>query len=136
MLGSDFISTLQWWFAIFLLGTGFLPLTTYLFKNFFDKGYLFTKILGLTITTYFIFIFGLLHVLPFNRLTSLLIFLAVISVFYFLLRNKQNIFQILKHNWLTFALEELLFFSALFYWSYIHAFAPDVHGLEKYMDFG
>ena len=35
-----------------------------------------------------------------------------------------------------FLLEELIFLTGLFFWSYIRSNLPDIHGLEKYMDFG
>jgi uncharacterized membrane protein len=33
-------------------------------------------------------------------------------------------------------IEELLFFGALLFWAHIRAHSPDIHGLEKYMDYG
>ena len=32
--------------------------------------------------------------------------------------------------------QELFFLCSLLFWSYIKAFQPDIHGLEKFMDFG
>jgi uncharacterized membrane protein len=32
--------------------------------------------------------------------------------------------------------EEMLFVLGLIFWAYIRGFSPDIHGLEKYMDFG
>lgn len=33
-------------------------------------------------------------------------------------------------------LQELIFLVSLLFWSYIKSFQPDIHGLEKYMDYG
>lgn len=136
MISSDIISVLQWWLVIFILGTGFLPLTLVLFSRFFDKGYIFAKILGLAITSYAVFIASILHVLPFNQITGYLILLLIVSLFYYLLPMKWRVIYLLKHHWRIFVFEEILFLAALVTWSYIHGFNPDVHGLEKYMDFG
>lgn len=133
---SDTFITFQWWFTIFILGTGFLPLTFFIFKNFFDRGYIFAKILGLAITSYIILLLGLFHLVPFTFMTSIIVFILLVAIQYHFLRNKQNFFAIFKQSWKTFLLEELIFLGALFFWTHIHTFAPDINGLEKYMDFG
>ncbi len=43
---------------------------------------------------------------------------------------------VLKRYWFLIACEELLFLTVLYIWAYVHSFAPDIHGLEKYMDYG
>jgi uncharacterized membrane protein len=133
---SDVQSILQWWFTLFLLGAGFLPLSFVIFKPFFDKGYLFAKILALVFTSYLILILGITHVLPFSYAGSIGVFLGASACLFFFLRKKIQFVTLIKQNWLIFVLEELFFLAALLFWSRIHAFAPDIHGLEKYMDFG
>ncbi len=51
MIPSDIYAVLQWWFVLFLLGVGFLPLTIRLFSPFFDKGYLFSLFLQASLGT-------------------------------------------------------------------------------------
>src|SRR6185369_8876240 len=136
MLQSDIFAVLQWWSILFLLGIGFLPLTFFFFKNFFDKGYLFAKMIGLTITTYIIYVLGLLHVTRFTQPESFVTFFITVGIFYSIFRKKQQFLLIIKQHWKIFVVEELFFLSALFFWAYIHGFEADIHGLEKYMDFG
>lgn len=136
MVSSDIISVFQWWLVIFIIGLGFLPVTLLIFSRFFDKGYIFSKTLGIAITSYAVFLSGIIHALPFNRTTSILIFLLVICVFYYFLPLKWRVIYLLKQHFRIFIIEEVLFLAALFAWSYIHSFSPDIHGLEKYMDFG
>lgn len=133
---SDIYSVLQWWLVLLLIGTGFLPLTFTLFDKFFDKGYIFSKIVGAGIVTYGIFLLGVLHVLPFSQVDSYVTFFLLAAIFFFVLPNKWRLFSILKRFWKFFLFEEITFLVALFFWVYIHSFAPDIHGLEKYMDFG
>ncbi len=135
MLLSDFYSVLQWWSVLFLLGVGFLPLTFLLFKKFFDKGYIFSKLLGLGITGYVIMLLGMLHIVAFTTLSISVVFL-LLSLFLYGYFRKENILLIIKHTWRIILFEELLFFAGLTFWAYIHSFAPDIHGLEKYMDYG
>ena len=134
MLNADIYAILQWWLTIFLIGIGFLPLTINLFKSFFDRGYLFSKIIGAITLSYLLFVFGLAHIVSFSRATSTIILLIVAAVIW--IYSKKNIFMVIKQYWKTFFLEELFFFLALFFWAFIHSFAPDIHGLEKYMDYG
>ncbi len=134
----------QWWTLIFAIGIIFLPLTFTIFKNFFDKGYIFSKILGIAVVSYAIFLLGILHIAPFSFLTSvlILIFFGVLNlplIFSFKdgkTRIKEDFLKILKENWPIFLFEEILFIFGLLTWSYIRSFQPDIHGLEKYMDFG
>ncbi len=136
MLPSDIYSLLQWWFAILIIGTGFLPLTFLLFKSFFDKGYIFSKLLSLCIISYAILILGILHILPFTQTYAWVVFILLSGLIFILTPKKKNFFLLIKQNFLIFFLEELLFLGALYFWAYIHSYNPEIHGLEKYMDYG
>jgi uncharacterized membrane protein len=136
MISSDIIAVLQWWLVIFIIGAGFLPVAVLIFSRFFDKGYIFAKTLGIAISSYAVFLLGILHLVPFNQITSILIFLFVVGVFYYLLPLKRRVIYLLKQHFKIFIFEEILFLAALLAWAYIHSFSPDIHGLEKYMDFG
>ncbi len=140
----DFIFILKWWLVIFVIGFIFLPSATRIFKNFFDKGYIFSKIIGTVIISYVAFILGVTYIAPFTGLTlafilTLLLIFNLSLVFKIdngYLRIKSAFLIILKEKWVIFVFEEILFIIALFFWSYVRSYAPDIHGLEKYMDFG
>ena len=138
---SEHIYILQWWAILFILGVIFLPLAFRIFSNFLDKGYIFSKILGIAVVSYTVFLSGILHLAPFSFLTSalVLIFFGILN-FAFIIRKKNDglkkFLMILKKNWPVFLLEEIIFIIAFLFWSYIRSFQPDIHGLEKYMDFG
>lgn len=136
MITSDIIAVLQWWGVIFLLGLGALPLTILLFDKFFDKGYIFSKVLGVAVTTYAIFVFGTIHLVPFSIIGGYAIFVLLVVASLFFIKDKWRIRYAFQKYWAIFLFEELLFLLALFVWAYIHSFAPDIHGLEKYMDYG
>jgi uncharacterized membrane protein len=133
---SDIQAVLQWWLVILVLGTGFLPLSFLLFKNFFDKGYIFSKILSLALISYTVFLLGILRILPFGQIASWLVFFTLATLIFTLCKSKISFFSILKKNWRIFLFEELLFLASLFFWSTIRSFNPEIHGLEKYMDYG
>ncbi len=144
MNGIDIASILQWWLFLLSIGLIFLPFATKVFPMFFDKGYGLAKILGTCVIAYLVFILGLGHILPFTRWAILIVMLSFLGL-HILIRfmspkvikeNSQNFIKILKKSWPLFLFEELLFLSGIFFWSYIRSFSPDIHGLEKYMDFG
>ena len=134
MILADFLLIFRWWVVIFTISLVFLPSTILIFKNFFDKGYTFSKIIGVFFLSYLIWILGSLKLLSFNQLNILLVagILAVINLF---LIKKFELFQ-LKLPWKLFLIEELLFTAGLVTWSYIKSFEPSIHGLEKFMDYG
>lgn len=145
MSGADLFFFLQWYLALFLTGTIFLPLTVKMFPQFFDKGYIFSKIISLAVTSYLVFLLGTLRLLPFS-IFSIILSLVTLPCLYLWYEKKINSksFKIFKKNSLNlmrakgrlFLLEEIIFLTALFTWSYVRSFSPDIHGLEKYMDFG
>ena len=88
--------------------------------------------------TYVSWLLGILHLLPFST-PSLLLIVAVFifgNILFLLQKRGKNKTGADLVNWKLIAFEELLFFAALAFWSYIKAHQPDVIGLEKYMDFG
>lgn len=134
MILSDVFSVLQWWFFIFILGIFFLPITNRLFSSFIDKGYAFSKIIGIIFLSYFTFLIGILHIMPFTRLSLILVvvFFAVLQIY----RFRVTPFKELRSSKTFLVFEELLFLAGLFLWTFVRGYAPEIHGLEKYMDFG
>lgn len=136
MIYSDLIFVLKWWLEFFLIGIIFLPLTFYFFRNFLDLGYVFSKTIGVIVVSYFVFILGLVHILPFTQFTILSVLIVLTLLNFFIARFEKNFILQIKKNLKIFILEELIFISMLFLWSFIRAHMPDIHGLEKYMDYG
>jgi len=136
MSATDITAVIHWYLIILMLGSAFLPLTFFVFNKFKDYGYIFSKLLGISITSFAIFLVGILHLSKFSQFSSFLIFFLLSTLFFLLIPGKRAFFSILKNNLPIFLFEEILFLIALFSWCYIHSFNPDIHGLEKYMDFG
>ncbi len=134
---SDFFIIFYWWVFIFFLGIIACPATFLLFSNFFDKGYVFAKILGILFVSYIVWILGSLKFLTFTHANTWII-VAVIAFLNFLLLGLRwkTIFKIINQSWKIWLFEELLFFLTLTIWSFIRGFHPDIRGLEKFMDLG
>ncbi len=134
---TDFLFILRWWFVLFALGVIFLPLSSRVVPFLKDSGWAISKIFGLGLFGLIIWLLGSLKILPFDNLTVWLTLSFLITLNLFLLqRKRKELLLKIKTSLKLIALEELLFFSALLFWATIRGFNPEIHGLEKYMDFG
>lgn len=130
---SDISTVFIWWFTILLLGIIFFPLTTFIFSRFIDKGYSFSKIIGILIASYVLWFFSSFEVIPFTRLAIIIILLGATIINWILLRKW---FRWDKFPTGYVVIEELLFLAGLGFWSFVRGNEPSIHGLEKFMDFG
>jgi len=135
---ADFLVIFSWWGLLFLLGVFCLPFTIVLFEKFWDRGYPLAKIISLLLVSYFVWLFGSLKLLSFSQTTVWLTVLLLLIVNWLVVREKKikwfrkNVKQTRK----IWFIEELLFLLSLTFWAWIRGFQPDIHGLEKYMDYG
>ena len=129
--------TLQWYLTLLVIGIIFTPLTKKIFKSFsFDFGYPFAKALGIILLSYFVFVLGIVKILPFDRLAlifSLCLF-AIINWFIFKHDKKLPTTTYALQPILMIIFEEFLFLFCLFFWTFIRSQEPSIHGLEKFMD--
>jgi uncharacterized membrane protein len=132
---QDILYILRWYFTFFIISVTFLPLTFSLFNKFSDKGYIFSKIIGIGVLSYLVFILGVLKIVTFSFPTVLISIIFLFCINYYVFRKNDNILTIRK-NFKIFLLEEVLFLLALILWSYVRGNFPDINGLEKFMDFG
>ena len=130
---NDIILILQWWFMLLIIGFSALPLTFKVFSNFTDRGYIFSKILGIGILSYIIFIFGTSYILPFSRISVVLVLAFIFIINLFFIKELKETFRRVSR---IVIFEEIIFLAALFLWSYIRGTNPEIRGLEKFMDFG
>ncbi len=133
-------SIFLWWASIFLLGIAFLPLSFSVFGKFDDGGWLFSKVIGLFLSAWILWIFNVLHALEFRQRNILLIVLVLAAANYGILlwrRKKQKIdLKSLNVRWKLVLVEEILFTGLFALAVYIIGFRPEAYGTEKFMDYG
>jgi len=155
LMGSeDFTAFIKWWFALFVIGAGFMPLTAYMFKNFRDKGWLFSKTIALATSGWLVWYLSSFHIIKFTlsncfMITGLLI--ALNLIFFAVMKSKERTFNADKipaeqvHYFGSFSsdnissalLTELMFFVGFLIWTYLRCFKPEIMGnTEKFMDYG
>lgn len=141
---QDIPVILFWYVVTTLLGWLFFPLSSRIFKPFPDRGYALSKILGILLTAYSVWLVSSLHLGPFTRGTiwGVLGIWAIVNLFVFnqsIFKFPKSIFKLRTSNFTTrklFIFEELLFLAGLLFWCFIRGHEPSLHSLEKYMDYG
>ena len=117
-----------------------LPLTFFIFRPLPDRGYLFSKILGLLLTCWLVWMMASLKWMAFSRL-SITAALAVLFLLSLIVRffRGQDIVAFIKSKWRLLALEECLFLAAFLAFVLVRMANPDLwhpfRGGEKPMDF-
>ena len=151
LLKGDYLPFLQWWVMVLGLGLIFLPITDLLFSTFEDRGYLFSKTIGIAISGYLMWLLSSLRILRFSAANCLLTtgLCLVINVAVMLIRyrnsrrlkagehvriHKPSIFH--KNTVELMIMEEILFFGIFLLFIYIRGFKPEAYGTEKFMDYG
>lgn len=141
-MGADFFAFFKWWTVILILGAGFYPLASYIFRSFRDRGYIFGKALGILIPGYAVWILCSFHISRFRTPAVWLITILCIAVcwgipFYLNKRNKSEKRAFIKDiPYRTIITEEALFFLCFLVFTFIKAHNPDAYGTEKMMDYG
>lgn len=113
-----------------------MPFVAELFSSFFDGGYLFSKVIGITCTSYILWLLSSMKILPFTRGAIFLVLGCAFVLIYFVFKGYRRVVPILRETKHALIAEEAMFFAAMLFWSYVRAMRPDIYGLEKYMDFG
>jgi uncharacterized membrane protein len=131
----------SWYIYLFIVGLVFFPITHRLFGKTLDKGYAFSKALGLILLTYSSLLLGILRLVPFGRVQILLVLLVFAFIAYrrFIVQKNIDFPALIIRNrkviqWII--VEEVLFFAGLLLWTIVRGQEPSIHGLEKFMDFG
>lgn len=129
---------LLWWFVLLIIGTAALPVVFRFFQFLPDRGYAFSKPLGLLLIVYPFWLltsFGFLE----NTFSSILLTLAVLAVAAWGFEIWRREFH-LSLGWLREHLPyvlsvELIFAITLFAFAYYRSFNPEISATEKPMEF-
>ncbi len=124
------------WYCIFLfLGLVSFPLTSLIFSKQQNKGFAFSKIVGLLGWGYVYWItniFGLLTNTLVGVVSALLVVVLINAALY--RKQKDTIKQAIKENGRTYLIIEVLFLAAFVVTCLTRAMAPNLTGTEKPME--
>ena len=134
---------LIWYGISLLLGWLALPLTFTIFRHLPDRGYAFTKPIGLLTVSLLIWWVGNLQLVPFNTFMG---WLAVVALGLFsdilLLAGRRHLCAEMlqwfgqRHNWKVVLTAELIFLAGFAFIINLRSFLPALNQSEKFFDYG
>lgn len=123
----------KWWLMAFIIGIIAFPVSFYFFRKSHDKGYFFSKIIGIFLIGYLSWLLG--HI-KFSQATIYISMLLVIAASaYVFIRNKDEILGFLGERIGLVVVAELFFLFVFLAYSLYRMYQPDIIGTEKFMDF-
>ncbi len=152
LMPDDCLAILSWWLTLLALGVTFVPTASLLFAGFHDKGWIFSKVLGIAFAGWLMWLLSSMRFMKFTETNCLItvivcfvINLAVLFVTAAIRSKKESkkyfkcVGEILPSDFGTISsmLAAEAIFSALFImWVYLKCFNPKAYGTEKFMDYG
>ena len=133
---SDILNFILWYFIITIIGLIAFPISYRIFKFLPDRGFAFTRPVGLFIFSYIFWLFASLQIIP-NDIGGALLALTVVLVITVLAKHgidKQEIVSWIKSKSRFIITAEVLFFITFLIWSIVRSVNPDITGTEKPME--
>ncbi len=130
---------LAWFLILQLIALLALPVTLTTFQQLTDRGYIFSKVLGLLVVAWGSWMIASLRIAPFTWWLIALVMLVFAVASYFITRSrKDELIAFVRSQWRLIALEEVLFWIFFSLLLYIRFHNPDLWhpglGGEKPMD--
>jgi len=134
------LQLLELWALVEVLGFIFLPLTVTVFHNLPDRGYAFSKAIGIAVLAFGVWLpLMTLRFLPYSQLFILGVFLILLALNIIgLLRAnvRQTLLKLIRANWLYLLACEVVFFGMMFLLGWIRSYVPAIYSYEMFMDEG
>ena len=138
LLKGDVWTFWTWYLLAGVLGIVGMAVTGRLFRGFADKGWMFSKVVSITITGFLTWFLVSVRILKFTTVTCVGITAAfgVVCIFLYERQRRQGYDCLPIENLDLVYAEEILFFAVFLLWTYLAGFHPAAHGTEKFMDYG
>ncbi|MHB9031795.1 MAG: DUF2298 domain-containing protein [Anaerolineae bacterium] len=129
------LTAFTWWFTLSVIGWVSWPLTAPFFRHSPLRGFAYSRVLGLVLLAYPVWLLTVAKIVPFSRSTTLIAALALASIGLGLAWfQRRNLAILLKSKWQTICILESSFLI-IFLLLYIYkAFTPDIQHTEQPMD--
>lgn len=128
----------QMWALVEVLGLGCLPLTFAIFHNLPDRGWAFSKALGLLVLAFCVWLpLMCIPALPFSQpfILGVGLLLAASSLLAWL-RLGHIVLKMVRHNLIYVIVAEVVFLAMVFLLGWVRSFGPDIRSFEMFMDEG
>lgn len=138
LLKGDVWTFWTWWLLAAVMGIVAMPLTGMLFRNFDDRGWMFSKVLMTALTGFLTWFLVSVKILRFTApvCVGVSLFCGGACILALYRQHKKGVECLpLDHLELVYW-EEILFFAFFLLWTYLAGFHPAAYGTEKFMDYG
>lgn len=130
------IDVLAWWLVVTVGGAVSFPIAFVFLSRLPDRGYSFTKILGLLILGFLLFMGATVGLISNSRGAVILILLAMAGAGAVVAsRRRQELTAFLSERWAYILLIEGLFVVSFVTAAWLRSFVPDLSGTEKPSEF-
>lgn len=128
----------QMWALVEVLGVACLPLTITVFHNLPDRGWAFSKAIGMTLLAFFVWLpLMYVHALPFSQLFILgVLLLLIASNIIGLVRTRHALVKLIRVNLPYIVITEAVFLGMVFLMGWIRSYGPEIRSYEMFMDEG
>jgi uncharacterized membrane protein len=132
-VGVFFGYIIKWWLVSVIIGLVAFPVSFLLFKRSQEKGYLFSKIIGIFLISYFSWLLGFLN---FSTASIIIVTLALAGLSgYIFVKNKAEILDFINEKTSIIIISELFYLMIFLVYAFFRMYQPDIVGTEKFMDF-
>jgi YYY domain-containing protein len=132
------LELLEMWAMLEALGIIFLPLTITIFHNLPDRGWAFSKAIGLAVLAFCVWLpLVCLQFLPFSRLFIFGVFLLLVALNVLgFLRVRKTLLKVISSHFVYILATELIFFGMMFLLGLLRSYDPSIRNYEMFMDEG
>lgn len=137
---TDIFAAIKWWVVLLVLGTAVFPLAYHFLKPLPDRGYAFSKMLGVLLVSFVFWLLGSLGILR-NDLGGILVALALViavsgwAVWRERSESDSSVLSWVRSSWRQILITELVFLVIFSLWVWVRAQNPAISATEKPMDF-
>src|SRR5437899_7024746 len=129
---------LQMWAMVEVLGFICMPLTITVFHNLPDRGWAFSKAIGIALLAFCVWLpLMYVQVLPFSQLfiAVVLCILCAFSIFGFI-RVRRALVELVRAHIFYIIVCEVIFLGMVFLLGWIRSYGPNIQNFEMFMDEG
>jgi YYY domain-containing protein len=132
------IQLLQMWALVEILGFICLPLTFTVFHNLPDRGWAFSKAIGMAVLAFAVWLpLMCFQILPYSQLLIAGVFLVILGLNIIgFLRVRHDIVKQIRVNTGYILASEAVFLGMVFLLGWIRSYGPDIRSFEMFMDEG
>ena len=132
------VELLQMWALVEVLGLLCLPLTITVFHNMPDRGWAFSKAIGIALLAFCVWLpLMTFQILPFSQLFIAVVFLVLcaFSIVGFV-RVRNTLVELIRAHIFYIIVCEAIFFGMVFLLGWIRSYGPNIQNFEMFMDEG